>query len=109
MNNILYYECHLTINPVFGKQLEKVTEIAGYYGFKPAKLLMQRRMEDTPERSMNDTFLTAHSQNYDELVKKMKTFIYELQDIGMEIWRYKIEAVVLDSRNDDTLKFLKKK
>ena len=58
------YECHVTINPVFGKDLEVVKIIAKNHNFKVANLLMQKRSSETPERSKNDTFMTSHHTDF---------------------------------------------
>lgn len=102
----MYYESHITIEPVFDDVLTTVTQIAGISKFKVAKLLMKKRKEDTEERSQYDTFMTGHSDSYESLAKRMNDAIHNLQHTGIKVWRYKIEHVVLDSRIDDELNLL---
>lgn len=98
-----YYECHITIEPVFEDwgNIKIVEEIAIRNGFKLAKLLMQKRTEDTPERSKNDTFMTSHGKELLDLTYRMINCCKELQDAGFTVYRYKIEDIVLDSRIKD--------
>lgn len=103
---MLYYESHITIEPVFDNKLELASSIALKYNFKVASLLMQKRKEDSPERSKNDTFMTGHDSCYTTIKDRMKNLIVELRANGFVVWRYKIEDVKLDSRFDDSLNLL---
>ena len=103
----LYYESHVTIEPVFEDRLDLVSTIAWCFKFKPAKLLMQKREEDTPERSKYDTFMTGHSDSYEDLSERTKAIVGLLKDNGFKVWRYKIESIVMDSRIDDVFGLLK--
>jgi hypothetical protein len=67
---------------------------------------MQKRAEDTPERSAKDSFCTGHSQDYKEIEERMIKLVEALQRWGFEVWRYKIEDCVLDSRKSDSLGLL---
>jgi hypothetical protein len=100
------FECHVTISPVFDDDLVLVEEIAKKHNFKVANLLMQRRKEDTPERSKNDTFMTGHDRSYNDLKNKMILLIKELQNCGFDVWRYKIEEILVDSKLLDTFDLL---
>ena len=102
----MYYESHITIEPVFDDVLARVMQIASDNNFKVAKLLMKKREEDTEERSQYDTFMTGHSDSYATLADRMNSAIRNLQDKGFKVWRYKIEHVVLDSRINDDLHLL---
>ena len=59
----MYYESHVTVEPLFGEDLEKLKSIAEVYKFRVADLLMQKRPEDSPERSKYDTFATGQHKN----------------------------------------------
>ncbi len=102
MENLLY-ECHITLEPIIDNDtLLEILNIACYhFKFKIADLFMQKRKEDTPERSKYDTFLTGHSNNYSELTDRMLNLIYFCQKANIKVWRYKIEGIILDSRIDD--------
>lgn len=99
----LYFECHITIEPVFDEQLEQAKEIASKAGFRVASLLMKKRAKDTEKRSQYDTFMTATNVNYENLEARMKECIGDLKDVGFKVWRYKIEDTVIDSRHNDCL------
>jgi len=96
--NVLYYECHITVEPVFEERLELFTKLCAKYYFKPAKLLMKKRKEDTAERSQYDTFCTGRSQWGENLQTDMHLLVKDLTDNGFKVWRYKIEACILDVR-----------
>lgn len=94
---MLYLESHVTISPVFDEIREQVREIAQRYGFKLAHLvLLKDRGPDIP--SQRDTFMTGHSKEIDDLVKRTQLLTRELKVKGFKIWRYKIEACTFDSR-----------
>ena len=97
-----YYEAHVTIEPVFGEQLAALKKSAAEFGFRVADLLMQKRPENKPERSQNDTFCTARSISYSDLETRMFGLVTKLKESGFVIWRYKIESTLLDSRYDDS-------
>jgi hypothetical protein len=105
-NSKLYYECHVTIEPVFDADLIKVGSIGEKYFFRVADLLMQKRHEDMPTRSKFDTFLTGRHMNYDVLQERMVALVKNLQECGYKIWRYKIEDTILDSKLNDGLNLL---
>lgn len=102
-----YYECHVTIEPVFDARLEQVEQLVKPYHFKVADLLMKKRETDTAVRSDKDTFTTGHDLDYDSLERRMLALIHDLQQAGFVVWRYKIEHVLLDSRSKDLHNVLK--
>ena len=99
----LYYESHVTIEPVLDERdLEHLKFVCELHGFRVADLLMQKRKEDTPERSKFDTFCSSRSVDMPVLEKRMFDFVKACRDIGFKVWRYKIEDVILDSKVDDS-------
>lgn len=105
----LYYEAHITIEPVFDDRLETFKKIASAYRFRVAELLMQKRSSDTPERSQYDSFCTGRSNDYTDLHDRMALMMIELKAENFHVWRYKIEDTILDSRFSDPLKMIDKK
>ncbi len=97
-----YYESHVTIEPVFDDRLQILGTIAGEFGFHVAKLLMQNRPADTPQRSQNDAFCTARGISCSDLKDRTVEFVQRLQGAGFTVWRYKIESTLMDSRYDDS-------
>lgn len=98
-----YLECHVTIEPVFDEDLESVKVIAENHGFKVPHLLMKKRKADTETRSKHDTFMTSHSKELEDIHNRMVSVIQELQKYNFEVWRYKIEDIICDSRYGDYL------
>jgi hypothetical protein len=101
------FECHVTIEPVIDERLALAQRIAREYRFKVAELLMQKRPEDTPERSKFDTFMTGHSPEFQALRYRMCDLARNLQAQGFTVWRYKIEEIRIDSKTDDVYNLLK--
>ena len=99
----IYYESHVTIEPVFDDRLEAFRKVCKQYNFHVATLVMQKRAEDTPERSKHDSFCTGHGRNGEELAQRMFDLLDVLKTLEFKVWRYKIEVVPLDSRYDDSL------
>ncbi len=97
-----YYEAHITVDPVFDDHLKRFEQIAKLHGFRVATLLMQKRKEATPERSVNDSFCTGRSISYSDIKDRMLTLLDALREDGFRVWRYKIESTLLDSRYDDS-------
>lgn len=94
----LYFESHITVEPVFDDKLEKLKKIAAKYEFRIAELLMKKRASDSEFRSRYDTFCTGNSKHYDQLRNRMYAFEEEAQAAGFQIWRHKIENTLLDER-----------
>ncbi len=95
----LYYECHVTVEPIFDERLQQFQDICAKYNFRVAKLLMHKRKEDTPERSSKDAFCTGHSKCSFDLEIRMLRLMMDLHAAGFQVWRNKIEAILLDSKN----------
>lgn len=102
----MYYESHVTIDPVPESRLEAAEALAGQFGFRLAKLLMQKRPEDTPERSMYDTFMTAQNTSYADIRRNTISLGLRLNAAGFKVRRYKIEDTLLDSRERDVFALL---
>jgi len=97
-----YYEAHVTVEPIFEDRLETFKIICHDYKFHVANLLMQKRKEDTEERSKNDSFCTGRGISYTDTKTRMLALVKRLKKEGFTVWRYKIESTLLDSRYDDT-------
>lgn len=97
-----YYEAHVTIEPVFEDRLEKFKIICKDYKFHVATLLMQKRKEDSEERSKNDAFCTGRGISFSDTKNRMMQLVIRLEKEGFKVWRYKIESTLLDSRYDDS-------
>lgn len=98
-----YYESHITVEPIFDERLDQFKVLCKQHGFKAADLLMQKRKEDTPERSRYDTFCTGRATTQTDLHNRMMSLLGLLQREGFKVWRYKIEHAILDSREDDAV------
>lgn len=102
----LYFEAHITIDPVFDDKLIQFSEASAGSGFRVAKLLMQKG-----EPSKLDSFCTGKGKDGEELLERTMTLVKRLSKSGFNVRRYKIEAVVLDVRSKpmEIIKFLRVK
>lgn len=103
MKSALYYEAHVTIDPVFDERRVHAQAIATTYAFKLAKLIMRKKSTDPEQESQDDTFMTGHSQDFDNIRMRMEALIKHLQERGFFVRRYKIEDTLMDSRTEDVL------
>lgn len=99
----LYYESHVTVEPAFGELHNALRGVCERHGFRVADLLMQKRRADTPERSMFDSFCSSRDEDGEALELRMLDLVKDCWAAGIRVWRYKIEAVVIDSDKDDEL------
>lgn len=98
------FEAHITIEPVFGERFDQFERCCAPYKFKPAELLLQKHREATPLRSNKDSFCTGHDKDYDVLYGRTKALVADLKEAGFEVWRHKIEGIVLDERTPPLVK-----
>jgi hypothetical protein len=89
----IYYESHVTIDPT--DVVGKLERIATDYKFKLAKLYMDK---GGVNQSGIDMFMTGHGTLLPDLIERMESLIRDLQFNGYKVRRYKIEAVIIDSR-----------
>lgn len=100
-----YYECHITIDPVFDDELIALGCIAVDCGFKVAKLLMQKRSNDTAERSRYDTFMTARDRDFSSLKGRVLKCVDLLNaDLRFTVRRVKIEDTLFDTNCGDKVR-----
>lgn len=98
MHNDLKFESHITVEPAYDEDLERLKEIVRPFGFRVADLLMRKRLRDTPERSQFDTFCTARCDDREGMIATTKECVDALQAQDFRVWRYKIEETLLDVR-----------
>lgn len=99
----LYYEMHVTIEPVFGERQLAAKTIAAAHGFSMADLLMQKNRQPTEERSDKDMFITGHAENLNKATERVTNVVREFRSAGFRVWRYKVEDTIIDSRMGDEL------
>lgn len=92
----LYYECHITVDPIDSDRLDVFDNLAQGNGFRRARLLM---VKDGVEQPANrDTFVSAKNVSYKPLHDSMMNYLEALGHFGFKVRRYKIEAVIIDSK-----------
>lgn len=90
----IYFECHITIEPVEGERFALFEHICSKWEFKPATLLMQK----TKDPSKLDSFCTGKNKQYLPLANRMYWMLEDLGQESFKVYRYKIEAILLDQR-----------
>ena len=106
LHSLLYYEAHITIDPVPEEHRYLVEALGVPHKFKLAKLLMEKQGVLSP--STLDTFMTAHGTSLDDMIERVKGMVLSLQKNFYKVKRYKIEDTVSDSRTEDVYKILAK-
>ncbi len=92
-----YYECHITIAPT--EDHAAVENIGKNYGFRMAKLLMEKDGRLAPHNK--DMFFSARSKSLLDIKTRMLDFLEMLQNYcEIPVYRYKIESTLIDSRED---------
>ena len=102
----LYYESHVTINPVPEEQRHVIEELGKPFKFKLAKLLMEKS-NGTRLPSTIDTFMTAHGMELDDMRDRVIGLVNSLNKNGFTVRRYKIEDTICDSRTADIYNIIK--
>ncbi len=92
--NPIYYECHVTVDPLEGSRRLVFEIICKDFTFKPARLLMQKSLEE----STLDAFCTAKNADFFKLQNHMNSLLDKLNEYEFVVRRYKIEAIILDSK-----------
>lgn len=91
----LYFEAHVTIDPVETSQdMWVLNGAARYFGFRVAELLYKK----TRDVARVDDFMTGRDKNYDHMYERTTELVTALKDLGFVVRRYKIENTLLDVR-----------
>lgn len=98
MNNVHYYESHVTIDPLQAEDALRFETICSANDFRVASLLKQNG-----EPSNLDAFCSGRSDTYSELLSRMSQLVNQLKEQSFTVRRYKIEAVLFDSKHGDKL------
>ncbi len=108
MSRANYYECHITVDPVFKDKLDILIAQAGNQYFRVADLVMLKE-DGSSKVSTKDAFLTGRHEDFNILYERMHELIRCLKWWGFTIRRYKIEKTILDSKYFDICKLIEKK
>lgn len=93
----IYYESHITIDPINDPQLlEKIIAEGKRHFFKIAKLYLKKKPDEQQEVSRYDDFFTTRGIYWGDIYHRTADFVLELQNMGVKVRRYKIEDTLLD-------------
>lgn len=96
------FEAHVTVEPLFNERRKQFEEICGRHGYKAANLVMIKK-EGAATPSNRDTFCTGYGDAVSDMKFVLRKFVPELRKAGIKVWRYKIEAIIVDSKFKDEL------
>lgn len=88
----LYFEAHVTIDPVDPSELADLKRSAKALGFRVAEFIMAKGQKQ------KDTFLTGRDEDFLALRERMTGLIQSLRILGLTVRRYKIENTIVDSK-----------
>jgi len=103
MSTRLYYESHVTIDPVVGERYAYCAAVGAFAGFRLAELFMLK--DGTPHTE--DTFMTCRTKDLEGIKSRTLSVVQELERNGFHVRRWKIEHVILDSKSGDDLEVLR--
>ena len=98
MDSKLYYECHVTVEPIPAERQELFGIICKTQKFWSSDWALKTETFKF--------FATSRGTNYEELKYRMERLIAKLKRCDYKIARYKIEDTVIDSKIDDHLNLL---
>lgn len=99
----LYYEAHITIDPVFDQARVEAGVIADRHGFQLAELIMRKSRRERERQHQDDTFMTARAKRWFDIRTRTRAAVNELLRCGYGVRRWKIEDTLLDSKAGDLL------
>lgn len=102
----LYFEAHVTLEPVFEDRLEFLKAIAQQYHFRVADLLMQKSPSGEATPSQKDSFCTSRSKEWKIIESRTRYFVNALRSRGFKVYRYKIENTIMDSKIHDEMEIM---
>lgn len=94
----LYFECHVTVDPLHGDRLTLFVAICKDWNFRVAKLLMQKKEGGAGAVNKLDSFCTGKDKDYEALNGRMYHLLNDLRTAEIHVRRYKIEAALIDVR-----------
>lgn len=93
--NVIYYECHITIDPFENEDQRKfVADLIAPNGFRVAKLIMEKNGPESTE----DAFMSARDISFVDLNYRANIVVDDLRRYGINVRRCKIEGIIRDER-----------
>lgn len=98
----LYFESHITIEPVFGEMREKAEEAIKDAKFRMADLVMKKGVGQTETPNQEDSFCTGRGSDFNELMYRTQLAGQALKNLGIKVYRYKLENTLIDTKIANT-------
>lgn len=92
----LYFECHITIDPLSDAQLALLQPWMDKFKFRSSKLLLRNSNGSAGEEFKDDFFLTTRGTDYDDINTRMCSMLDAIQLCRIKQRRFKIENTLLD-------------
>ena len=99
----LYFEAHITTDPIQEDKIEETRAWLKDMGFKIAPLIMLK----TGEKHSADSFISCRDTDFENISLRVLAVVLFLQKAGIHVRRYKIENTLVDSRKEDKFQLLK--
>ena len=95
----LYFESHVTVDPLKGLDLYRFKRVCDEYGFRVADLVMIKKGKD--KKSERDSFCTTRGKNFVNIELRTMNLVNACKRQGIKVRRYKIENTLVDSKIND--------
>lgn len=92
----LYYECHITLEPVYGIRLTILEHLVAKRDLSVSTFLMVKPGQQNP-----DAFVSLRDKSYANVLRRMCDACIALEAEGFVIKRAKIEDTLLDTKHGD--------
>lgn len=96
----LYFESHVTLDPVLGDKRQVLEDLATTHQFRVAELLMRKGDGSAGEPYCEDSFVSGRSIDQEELAARMGAFAERAEQAGFIVRRAKLEAAMYDTNED---------
>jgi hypothetical protein len=94
----LYYEGHVTIEPVSGDKLINLIEVAAEFEMRISTFYLAK-----PDSPVPDAFISVRDESYASIAMRLQKACEELNRRGLIIKRVKIEDTLFDTKHGDRL------
>lgn len=94
----LYFEAHITLTPLTPEDQSLLTDLLG-----ADTLWRQASFSQETKEHRASAFITCRHRSLTEIKSAVRLRVSQLQLLGLEVTRWKIEDTLLDSRHGDEL------
>lgn len=100
----LYFETHVTVDPLTEEQQHLADAVLTSFGFKRAELVMLK--DNTVSPHYGDAFYSSRHYGMRSARQSVAAAVGWFTGMGIRVRRYKIEFTIMDSRIEDQMNLL---